>query len=206
MLLAVGCVPTGERPTMGKEVETARPDDTGHTGVAPVDALLDRLDDVGSRTFTANYQITRKLGPITAEAAVAQEPPRRTVRIGNTVFLTGEDREDQTCSTDDNLCDAGIIEQRVSDLGIGSSFYGPGPAQQLRVAMSRSDGTPTASTREVGGVMADCVTVPVGGGEEVYCVSPQGPIAYVDNASTRVELTAATESVDPTALVPMSGS
>jgi hypothetical protein len=202
LITASGCVPTGERPSLGEEVATGGAEG-GHTGVPVVDALLDRLDAVSTRTFTAEYQITRKLGGITAEAAVAQSPPRRTVRIGDTVFLTGEQVEDQTCSTATNQCEAGIIEQRISDLGgISSGFYGPSPAQALRIAVGRRSGDPTASTRDVGGVTADCVAVPVGAGTETYCVSPQGPIAYVDTAAFTVALTAASDTADPAALAP----
>jgi hypothetical protein len=205
LLVASACVPTGPRPSLGEEVASASQVATGDTGIPEVDAILDRLDAVGGRTFTANYRITQKFGSNTADAAVAQAPPRRTVRIGSTVFLTGEQVEDQTCSTEDNLCRPGIIEQRVSDLGVGSGFYGPNPAQMLRVATDRRAGLPTASTREIANVTADCVSVPVGAGTETYCVSPEGPVALVGTAAQLVELQAITDTADPDALAPAPG-
>ena len=203
--LLSACVPTGERPALGDPVTTAPPDDVP-TGVAEADGVLAMLDAVDQHVFTAEYDVLRKLGPVEGVATVAQVPPRRAVRIGSTVFVTGEDAEDRTCSLETGLCEAGLVEQRVSDLAIGSGFYGPGPARQLRVAVGRRAGEVRGETREIGGVEASCVIVPLGGGEETYCAAPQGPLALLDTAAHTIELRSLSGESDPSSLLPVEPS
>ena len=97
LALVVGtgaCVPADGRPTLG----TAPVDTLSRepTGIADVDRVLARLDAVGGETFTADYVITRKLGPIERAATVVSQPPRTTVRVGD-VALYDDDNPDQTC-------------------------------------------------------------------------------------------------------------
>src|SRR5262249_19169464 len=114
-------------------------------------------------------------------------PPRTVVQIGDVALFT--DDPQQTCNTATNTCENGLLEQRISDVGISSKFYGPATAQQLRVAVGRESSPPTVDTKEVGGLSAECLHVPVGGGTETYCVSADGVVALLDTAAEHIELT-----------------
>src|SRR5262245_39690919 len=80
-LLLGGCF-TGERPTM------TSPPPGGAAGSATgdpnVDAVLQRFESVEQSTFTADYDILRKLGQAATTATVAQEgTTRRSVTVGD---------------------------------------------------------------------------------------------------------------------------
>lgn len=199
LALVVGtgaCVPADGRPTLGTEtVDTLS---TQPTGNADVDRVLARLDAVGGETFTADYVITRKLGSVERAATVVSQPPRTTVRVGD-VALYDDDNPDQTCDLSAGTCEDGLLDQRISDLGVSARFYGPAPAQQLRVAVARESSPPTVDTAQVAGIGAECLHVPVGGGMETYCVTGNGLVALLDTAAVHIELTSLTPEVDPSA-------
>ena len=207
-VVAVGAVlagcGVGERPTLD---DAAPVPGTGTTraplptGVVEVDALLARLDGTASVAFTATYRITRKLGNVGADASVVQAPPRTAVTVGDVRFVVG-DGADRTCDVPTATCEPGRLDQRVSDLMIGSRFYAEGPAAALRVAMGRRTGDAVVSTREVAGLSVDCVTVPVGAGGDVTCVTPAGPIAVLDTAALLVELQSWSDTPDETQFAP----
>jgi hypothetical protein len=178
------CVPSDSRPTLG----TAPVDTLSRepTGIADVDQLLARLDAVDGKTFTASYSIERKLGDLTRSATVVQSPPQTVVQIGDVALF--EDAPQQTCDMTTDKCEAGVLEQRISDVGISSKFYGPATAQQLRVAVGRESSPPTVHTAQVGNVTAQCLHVSVGGGVETYCVNGDGVVALLDTAAEHIEL------------------
>ena len=190
-----GCVPSDARPSLG----IAPVDTVSHepTGIPDVDRLLERLDAVGDRTFTASYSIKRKLGDLQRSASVVQAPPHNVVRIGD-VALFG-DPPQQTCDTATSTCETGLLEQRISDVGISSRFYGPATAQQLRVAVARESANPTVDTMQVAGVGADCLHISVGGGQETYCVTTDGLVALLDTAAVHIELTSLSDVADSSA-------
>jgi hypothetical protein len=157
------------------------------TGIAAVDQVLARLDAVDGKTFTASYAIQRKLGDLKRSATVVQSPPRTVVQIGDVALFT--DVPQQTCDMTTQTCEGGLLEQRISDVGISSRFYGPATAQQLRVAVGRESAPPTIDTAQVGNVTAQCIHVPVGGGQETYCVTGDGVVALLDTAAEHIELT-----------------
>ena len=179
------CVPSDSRPTLG----TAPVDSLSRepTGIAEVDKVLARLDAVDGKTFTASYAIQRKLGDLTRSATVVQSPPHTVVQIGDVALFT--DAPQQTCDVTTQTCEDGLLEQRISDVGISSRFYGPATAQQLRVAVGRESSPPTIDTAQVGNVSAQCIHVSVGGGQETYCVSGDGVVALLDTAAEHIELT-----------------
>jgi hypothetical protein len=179
------CVPSDSRPTLG----TAPLDSLSRepTGIAEVDQVLARLDAVEGKTFTASYAIQRKLGDLTRSATVVQSPPHTVVQIGDVALFT--DAPQQTCDVTTQTCEDGLLEQRISDVGISSRFYGPATAQQLRVAVGRESSPPTIDTAQVGNVSAQCIHVSVGGGQETYCVSGDGVVALLDTAAEHIELT-----------------
>ena len=132
-------MPADGRPTLGTEtVDTLS---TKPTGNADVDRVLGRLDAVGGETFTADYVITRKLGSVERMASVVSQPPRTTVRVGD-VALYDDDNPDQTCDLSAGTCEDGLLDQRISDSGVSARFYGPAPAQQLRVAVASESAPP----------------------------------------------------------------
>jgi len=179
------CVPADSRPSLGTApVDTVSREPTGNP---LVDEVLARLDAVDAQTFTADYSIERKLGDLQRNAHVAQAPPQTVVKIGDVALYS--DPPAQTCDTAKNTCEDGLLEQRISDMGISSRFYGPATAQQLRVAVSREDTAPSVDTEQIGGTVAQCLHVPVGGGEETYCVTGTGLVALLDTAAMHIELT-----------------
>jgi hypothetical protein len=192
-----GCV-TGERPRLGEPIPVGG-DEGVPTGDAGVDLVLSRLESQERPTFTAAYEITRKLGPNTTTGLVVQEGEATSVTVGDVRFLLGT--EDATCSLTDHLCEPGTLEARTSDFSVGSAFYAGGPARALRVAYDRRSGPPAASDARIAGVDADCITVPVGPGAEVYCATPEGPIARWDTAGLHVELTSFVPTSDRSAFI-----
>ena len=135
---AAACVPSDSRPTLG----TAPVDTLSHepTGNVDVDRVLARLDGVDGKTFTASYAIRRKLGDLERSASVVQLPPRTLVRIGDVSLFS--DPPQQTCDAATGTCEDGLLEQRISDIGVSSRFYGPATAQQL----PRRSGTGVVTT------------------------------------------------------------
>jgi hypothetical protein len=190
-----GCVPSDARPSLGvAPVDTVSHEPTGNPDV---DRLLDRLDAVGDKTFTAAYSIKRKLGDLQRAANVVQSPPHNVVRIGDVALFS--DPPQQTCDNVTSICETGLLEQRISDVGISSRFYGPATAQQLRVAVARESADPTVDTMQIAGVEADCLHVSVGGGQETYCVTADGLVALLDTAAVHIELTSLSEVADSSA-------
>ena len=192
---AAACVPSDSRPTLG----TAPADTLSHepTGNVDVDRVLARLDGVDGKTFTASYAIRRKLGDLERSASVVQLPPRTLVRIGDVSLFS--DPPQQTCDAATGACEDGLLEQRISDIGVSSRFYGPATAQQLRVAVGRESSPPTVDTAQLAGIGAECLHVPVGGGEETYCVTGDGLLALLDTAAMHIELTSFAPEADPAA-------
>ena len=197
IFVVTGCA-TGPRPTLGERVnaggETGQP-----TGIDAVDRLLVPLEGDVPGPFTATYEITRKLGAVTSTATVVREGTATSVTIGDVRFLSGTG-DDATCTLSSKQCEPGIHDERISDLSVPSTFWLASPARLLRVAAARSSGTPTPYDATIAGLPVHCVEVPVGGGAEKYCVTPDGAIASFDTAATFVNLTAWAAAADPAAL------
>lgn len=202
VLVGAGCA-TGPRPTLGP-VDPAGIGTT--TGVPAVDDLLRRLDAVETQTFTAKYHITRKLGPVSRDATVVVQARTVSATVGDIRYLHSQAGGDQTCSMTSQTCDEGTLDQRISDLGVTSGFYGPAVARMIRLSMARRDGTPTTSTAQITGITADCIGIPLGGGTESYCVLTSGALAKVDRADVAIDLTSFSPEADASALsAPGSG-
>lgn len=197
LMAALGACGTGPRPALGAPVAAGTQGTP--TGVASVDPLLQRLEAVPAAPFTATYAITRKLGGATASATVAHEGDLTAVTIGDVRFLDGV--ADETCALAAATCEAGLQEQRISELaGVTSQFWSTSTAQALRVTTGRRSGEPEAAPATIAGLPVDCVRIAVGAGVEQYCVSAAGPIASVDRADYTIELTAWSDTADPAAL------
>lgn len=210
-LLLAACSAGGDdRPTLGAEASstttttaaagTALPQPPLLTGVAEVDALLARLDAASRATFTATYDVLRRLGPVESTATVTQQPPRSALRVGDVVLLGGPDGQGTTCDLAAGGCTEGIEEQRLSDSVLTSGFWAAAPAAAIRTAMARRVADTALSRETIAGLTADCVAVPVAGGTDRYCVTPAGVLARADTAAMLIELTAWADTADPALL------
>ena len=195
----VGCG-LGQRPTLGPEHDPTRSISQQPVGIAAVDVVLEKLDRNLNLNFSATYSIlpgSDKRRAVTA--TVVQIDGQSYVTIGDIRFLRAS--EEVTCLVSSGVCEPGIRLERVSDVvASGSGFYATATAQQLRVSTTRRRSDPIASTLAFAGIDSVCVAVPIGNGDEVYCVTPGGHLAYVERADVTIELTAVSDAVDPAAL------
>jgi hypothetical protein len=198
VLTAAACA-TGPRPTLQRPDTPAQLGGATGTpsGDAGADSVLKLLEAADGSTFTATYQITRKLGPATTDATVVQRDGTRSITVGDVRFLHTD--HDVTCSLTHDACEPGTLDARISDYSVGSAFWAGGPARALRVALTRRSGPPVASTQDVAGQSAQCIDVPVGAGVEHYCATSIGPVARWDTAAVQVELTGLSPTPDITA-------
>ena len=194
MVIASGCG-LGQRPTLGSP-GAGTPG--GPTGDARVDALLAKLDTIGTQKFTATYKITQRLNAATANATVAQDPGRTAVTVGSVLYLKTGPAE-KTCDMKSKACALGLDETKISNLSVTASFYAKSPATQIRVSYNRREGTLIFTTQQLAGVTTDCMTIPFNGGTEIYCIAPNGLIARAERQDTLVELTSVVDSVKVTA-------
>jgi hypothetical protein len=198
-LFALVACGIGERPTLGASVPMGG--DVGSpTGDVPTDAVLERLEHVDGATFTATYRVVRKFGDKSTTATVVEEGDRVSVTVGEVRFLRGDSTV--TCSLTSGRCEEGIIDARISDYSIPSTFFAGSPARALRVAVARKTGDTVASDETIGGVPSVCVEVPLGDGHERYCVTPIGAVAEWDTAAIQIELTELDDTADATAFEP----
>jgi hypothetical protein len=175
-----GCF-TGERPTLAEEAT--------ETGDAPADAVLALLDTAGDATFTSEYDVLTRFGDITSTAIVSQNGAnRRAVTIGPIRFIVDETGT-ATCDLDDGECTDTIDVQRISDLQLTTDFYTSSAAARLRRDTRLRAGATRASTETIAGEPATCVVVPVTGGESTYCALDSGPLARLDAADLKIDLT-----------------
>lgn len=185
---------TGQRPSFDDEVSAA--DDTGQ---ADIDAVLDRLDATSLATFTADYEVTTKLGGLVSPARVVQSADsRRSITINDVRFVFDGQRI-ATCNLASAECEASINDARVSDVQLTHDFYADSFARRLRVDADRRVGEPTGYTITQAGQQALCVDVPVTGGTKSYCALESGPLARYDGADLFIELVAISDTPDETA-------
>jgi hypothetical protein len=197
LTLVVTACAHGARPSFGVATTASTPSTTSATGDALVDQLVGRIDRVSSQTFTATYILTRKLGGQVADGTVAQLPPKLAITVRDTKFFAGD--QERTCTISTKHCEDGISAQLIADVASSTGFYGPAAAAEIRVSMGRRNNAPTSDTRQIAGQPATCVTIPVGTGEEVYCVLTSGVVALIDRADVRVEMTSYVPAADAAA-------
>lgn len=199
-MLVAGCA-LGERPTLMPATTLAPAMANEPTGVVAVDALLERLANAPNAVYTANYSITRLLGPVVAAAVVANTPGTTSITVRDVRYLIGAEGT-QTCTLSTAACTSGIDAAPVADLSIAPGFSTESVSAQIRVSMSRRNGEPIMSSQVIAGQSSECVSIGVGAGTETYCVTASGPAALVDRADVRIELTGWTDAADPILLVP----
>jgi hypothetical protein len=180
VLALAGCA-TGERPTLASG--------PGTSGDAAVDAVLQQLDQARAATFTARYDILTRFGGRTRPATVVQVgPARRSITVGRVRFII-DTAETATCNLDDGTCSRTIDAARISDTQLAPDFFATSAAVRLRRAAAARVGPTTASTATIAGQPATCVGVPVTGATETYCTLAGGPLARLDAADVKIDLT-----------------
>lgn len=192
-LVVAGCA-TGPRPSFDAD-EPAR----GETGDAAVDAVLDRLDAVAPRQFTARYEILTRLGGLESTATVVQaDNSRRSVTINDVRFLNGAGTA-STCDVTTGECEASINDARVSNVQVTHEFYASSSAQRLRVDANRRIGDTSGYEITQADRQALCVDVPVSGGIKSYCAFENGPLARYDGADLFIQAVSLDDAADETA-------
>jgi hypothetical protein len=201
VLVATACG-TGARPTLGDPADLGGATGTA-TGIAAADAVLERLEDEPSGSFTAVYHVIRHYGELETDAVVAQQDDggtttARSVTVGNVRAIEGP--EPQTCTLDGSPCEQGVNDARISDYAIPFTFSGESAARRLRTALVRRAADPTSSQQTIAGLPTECVSIPLGAGEETYCATEAGPLARWLASDVSIELRSFTDSVDPALL------
>jgi hypothetical protein len=190
VLLAVGvsgCF-TGERPTLA--------DGPAMTGDAATDAVLQRLDAAGRAVFSADYDVLTRFGDVSRPASVVQAgPARRSITVGAIRFLI-DNNTTATCDLDTDVCTGTLDVARISDTQLSTDFYASSAAKRLRRDAALRTGDTVASTADLGGQTATCVAVPVTDSTATYCALDSGPLARIDAADVRIELTAYSATAD----------
>ncbi|HEX9260621.1 MAG TPA: hypothetical protein VF855_13865 [Acidimicrobiales bacterium] len=196
-----GCV-TGERPTLGPMPDLGGSTGTpvGDAGVDKVLGLLEAAQRGSPTTFTAVYGVTRKLGPLSVSGTVVRDGGNLSITLGDVRYLVGG--ASKTCTVSTGACEAGLLEQRTSDVTVGSGFFAASPARALRVAYARKTGPAVPSQQTVAGIAVDCVDILAGAGTERYCATPAGPLALWDTADKTVTLAKFETTADPNAFLP----
>ncbi len=190
-LLLAGCA-LGQRPTLeAPEVPTP----TGPVGDAQVDALLDRMATMSTGTFSATFSLTHD-GQTTA-AEVNRQPPITAVAIGSDRFYAGGNRE---LSCNGSSCADGIDADLVTRVGWEPTFFSDDAAADMRAAYSARTAEPSFSTRESPAGPADCVTIALAAGSDIYCVAASGMLTYADGPGGTIVLDTISEQVDAAAV------
>ena len=186
-LLVTGCS-GGDRPSTSAERATTT---TAPTGDLPpeVAAFLERAAKSEDASFTASYDVLRKLGGVSTTVEVVARPGAARITVGDLVVLLGD--HPATCRTTAEACVGEVREEQLAPFGIFSRFWSTGPAEALRTVVARNDdGHPVTSTRTTAGVPLECIAVPVGSAlPATSCTTPEGVFGFVDNPSVHYELT-----------------
>ena len=185
-----GCF-TGERPTLA--------DGPQMTGDPAVDAVLERLDRTPDAVFTVGYDVLTKFGNVSRAATVVQAgPARRSVTVGSIRFIVDR-ATTATCELDTGSCSDTIDENRISDTMLAADFYASSAARRLRRDAAARIDAAEGSTVDIAGTPATCVAIPLTSSTETYCALDSGPLARLDAADVRIELTAYSPTPDESA-------
>jgi hypothetical protein len=182
-----GCF-TGERPTLASGPVM--------TGDANVDAVLSRLDKTRTGVFTVGYDILVRFGGVDRAATVVQSgPARRSVTVGQVRFIV-DNSETATCNLTDGTCSDTIDAARISDTQLAPDFFATSAAIRLRRDAGARIAPTVASTATIAGQTATCVAVPVTNATETYCALDNGPLARLDAADVKIEMTSFSPTPD----------
>ena len=187
--LVTACA-TGERPILEPVAETDDP---------AAATVIERLDRADAISFTATYEITPTSTAQPTTATVRQLDGRRRVTIGDVDYVT-EGGRSTTCLQATGECFDFLDDARISDLGITNRFWSDDFATRLIVDAARRVGFSEGTTETIAGRAAVCATVPVLGGDKVYCALDEGVLARYFGADVAIELTSYSNDVDPATL------
>jgi hypothetical protein len=188
-----GCF-TGPRPTLA--------DGPVMSGEPAVDAVLERLDAARNSAFTAGYDVLTRFGDKHTPATVVQAgPARRAVTVGHIKFIF-DGAETATCDLDTAACSDTIDAARISDTQLAPDFFATSAAIRLRRDAAARIGAPVGSTETIAGQPATCVAVPVTGATETYCALDGGPLARLDGADVRIDMTSWSATADESQFEP----
>jgi hypothetical protein len=175
-----GCF-TGERPTLAHEPST---------GSAAVDAVIDRVNDLGDAVYTADYDVVTTFdGKTTPVRASQSGTSRRSLTVGDVRYLV-EDSSTRTCTVSTGECVDNLDASRVSDVQMTPDFFGTSLSARLRRDAEIATGEPTASTEEVQGQSATCTAIPVDEATTTYCVLDNGVLARLTAGDLVITMTA----------------
>jgi hypothetical protein len=179
-----GCA-LGERPSLG-EAPTAAGDMTGDP---PIDDVLERLDQVGTAQFGAEYTAVQAMGGATSTVRVAQQSAtQRSVTVGDVRFLTNG-AGTKTCDLATGMCEEGILAQRISNTGIQTPNVVFGDlAKRLRLDAVARAGPSSTTEVEIAGQPALCVDVRLSRGTVRYCAMANGVIARYSGGDFSLDL------------------
>lgn len=191
-----GCV-TGERPTLAEGPEM--------TGDPAVDAVLERLDRAAQAEFTAGYDVLTRFGNVSRPASVVQAgTARRSITVGDIRFIV-DGTTTATCELATGNCSNTIDENRISDTMLSADFYASSAARRLRRDANARTGAAEGSTTDIAGTPATCVAIPLTSSTETYCALDSGPLARLDAADVRIELTSYSPTPDESAFASTTG-
>jgi hypothetical protein len=192
-LTLAGCF-TGQRPTLANGPVMS--------GDPAVDAVLVRLDAARASAFTVGYDVLTRFGDKRTAASVVQAgPAQRAVTVGHIRFII-DDAEAATCDLDTSTCSDTIDAARISDTQLAPDFFATSAAIRLRRDAAARIAPPVASTETIAGQQATCVAVPVTGSTETYCALDGGPLARLDAADLRIDMTSWSATVDESQFEP----
>jgi len=184
-VLAAGCF-TGERPGL---------ESTPVIDDAAAAVVIERLERIGSRTFTATYDIIPSTTGETTIATVRQDDGLRRITIGDVEYVT-DGSATETCLLPDGGCAEGIDDARVSNLNITHQFWSDAFATRLAIDASRRVGFSEGRTDTIAGRSAVCADIPLMGGEAVYCALDDGVLARYFGGDVSIELTSFENAAD----------
>jgi len=187
--LLAGCS-TGPRPTL-------EPVPTVDDPVAGV--VVERLDRADAVNFTATYDITPSSATEPTPAIVRQLDGRSRVTIGDVDYLT-DGTVAETCRRSTAECVEYVDNARVSDLNVTNRFWSDGFSTRLTVDAARRVGFGEGHTDTIADRSAVCATVPVLGGDKLYCALDEGVLARYVGPDVTVELTSFSNDVDAATL------
>lgn len=180
-----GCA-TGLRPTL----------DPAPTVDDPAAAVvIERLERADSVNFTATYEITPTSTTQATPAIVRQLDGRRRVTIGDVDYLS-DGTVSETCRRTAADCVDYIDDTRISDLAITHRFWSDGFSTRLSIDAARRVGFSEGRTDTIADRSAVCATIPVLGGEKLYCALDDGVLARYVGPDVTVQLTSFSNEVD----------
>ncbi len=183
--LLAGCA-TGPRPTFA-------PAPVVDDSAAAV--VIERLERADSVNFTATYEITPTNTTQATPAIVRQLDGRRRVTIGDVDYLS-DGTANETCRRSAGDCVGYIDDTRISDLGITNRFWSDGFSTRLAIDAARRVGFSEGRTDTIADRSAVCATVPVLGGDKLYCALDDGVLARYVGPDVTVQLTSFSNDVD----------